>query len=73
LTVTLKNTTQIVEVNGVKMRVWEGSTDSGIAVQALIPRIAALKTDDLSQFDRELTECAVPSAAVRAFPARLIL
>lgn len=71
--VTIESTTKIVEASGVQCRVWEGTTASGIKVQCLIPRIAALATDDLAEFERELTECKPPSAATSAFPMRMIL
>ena len=75
----IENTSRIVTLEGaegergIPARVWEGETESGIKVQCLITRIAALKTDDLSQFDRELQNVREPSAEVQAFPLRLIL
>jgi hypothetical protein len=71
--VTLESTTQIVSLNGIDCRIWEGATHSGIRVQALIPRIAAGKNEDLRQFEAELKECAPPSDAARAFPLRMII
>jgi len=71
--ITIQNTTKLVEVNGVPARVWEGKTDSGIAVQCLVTRIAAPKTDNLAQFEAELKEQAPPSAEVAAFPMRMII
>ncbi len=71
--VTLESTTRIVNVNGIDCRVWEGETASGIYVQALIPRIAAFKEGDLSEFERELQEQKPPSAAAEAFPLRMII
>ena len=71
--VTIESTGEIVVVNGVPCRVWEGVTERGIQVQALIPRIAAKANQDLAQFEKELKECRPPLAVPRAFPARLIL
>lgn len=71
--VTLESTTKIVKANGIDCRVWEGMTVSGIKVQALIPRIAVLASDDLSQFEAELKECKPPTAEAQAFPLRMIL
>jgi hypothetical protein len=72
--VTLESTDQFVEVNGITARVWEGHTESGIPVTAIIPRIGCPKDADASQFERELKECATPTAALSgAFPLRLIL
>lgn len=71
--ISIRNTTRIVQVNGIDCRVWEGVTASGIKVQCLIPRIAAIKGEDLSEFERELQECLPPSPDVSAFPLRMIL
>jgi hypothetical protein len=66
----IHSTTQIVELNGVPARVWEGWTESGIPIHAFIARIAVTDDQDVSQFEAELQECAVPTVA---FPARLVL
>ncbi len=77
--ITIESTTEVVLVsrspteNPIPARVWEGATESGIKVQCLITRIAALKTEDLTQFDRELIEQREPSPGERAFPLRLLI
>jgi hypothetical protein len=73
MVVTLRSTTKVVELNGVPARVWEGETDTGIAVHAFITRVAVDRDDDASQFEAELHSCDVPSPAIQAYPARLIL
>lgn len=74
MTVTLTSTAKIVTVNGdIQCRVWEGATESGIKIQALIPRIAVHKNSDLAQFEAELQEQRPPAAEWEAFPLRLIL
>jgi len=75
MTVIVHSTDRIIDINdGLKARVWVGVTVSGIKVQMLVPRIAALKTEDLSQFDRELVEQPAPwSEYPSAFPLRMIL
>lgn len=74
MVVTLYSTSKIVELNGVPARVWEGATDSGIAVHAFITRIAVHKNDDATQFERELLQCSDPSPLVDAtYPARLVI
>lgn len=70
---TIQSTTQIVRASGVDCRVWEGVTERGVKVQALIPRVAALADQDLSQFEAELKEQKPPSAEVQAFPLSMIL
>ena len=79
--VTLTSTTRIVDVVAetgavVPGRVWEGRTDSGIPVFAVVTRIAARDDDatDLSQFEAELQRCADPTPeSLAAIPARLVL
>jgi hypothetical protein len=70
---TIESTTRIVNAGGIDCRVWEGVTERGVRVQALIPRVAALADQDLSQFEAELSEQKPPSAATQAFPLRMIL
>ena len=69
---TIESTTRVVKANGVDCRVWEGVTERGIKVQALIPRVAAMADQDLSQFEAELSETRPPSGAAY-FPLRMIL
>jgi hypothetical protein len=79
LKVTLQSTTQTTTLvdrltgQSIPARVWEGETDSGIKVQALIPCIRALANQDLSQFERDLRQCEPPSTGMQAFPLRMIL
>lgn len=54
-------------------RVWEGRTESGVPVQCVITRIAAPRSEDLQQFERELFERHAPAPAEPAFPMRMIL
>jgi hypothetical protein len=54
--ITIESTTKIIKANGIDCRVWEGTTERGVKLQALIPRIAALGDQDLSQFESELQE-----------------
>ncbi len=81
--ITIESTTKTVQVavsqaaslagDTLTCRVWEGTTESGIKVQCLIPRIAAHKDNDLSQFEAELTEQRAPSSDFEAFPLRMII
>ena len=68
----LESTTKIVEVNGVPARLWEGHTANGIAVHALITRIAVNKENDTAEFERDLQQCKAPSPEF-SIPLRLIL
>lgn len=76
--VKLESTTKIVELTTkdggtCQARIWEGVTESGIAVHAYITRIAVGEGEDCTQFEVELQECAKPSAAIEAIPLRMIL
>ena len=70
----LKNTSKIVEVNGVPARIWEGETKSGIKLHAYITRVAINKDEiRIEEFHAELKEQNPPSAEIQAIPMRLIL
>lgn len=75
---TIENTDRIVKIIGsgndeMQARVWEGHTESGIAVQCLIARVAAAGTSaQQEQFQNELQECRPPSE-MQAFPLRMVL
>ena len=65
---------EIVQLEPVPCRVWEGTTDSGIHVYVLVPRIAVHKDDDQTQFAQELKTVRAPSdAAIQVFPMRMVL
>lgn len=73
----LESTDRVVEVNGaVEARVWQGTTESGIEVTALITRVSiCLDTADQAAFEAELD--ARPPVPLRihrdAWPHRLVL
>ncbi len=71
--ITIESTTRIVEASGIQCRLWEGTTERGVKVQVLIPRIAAFAGEDLSQFDDDLQQHRAPQAVEQAFPLRMIL
>jgi hypothetical protein len=76
--ITLQSTSKMVQLEAggasVPARLWEGHTDSGIPVHCFVTRIAAPNDGtDLSQFERELQEHAPPSAALQAYPLRMVL
>jgi hypothetical protein len=73
MTITIESTTQVVKLNGIDCRVWEGQTAGGVKVHCFIPRIAAKGDQDLSQFETELQEQRAPSFEIAAIPLRMIL
>lgn len=54
-------------------RVWVGTTDTGIAVQVLVSRVAVSKDADQTQFAKELNAQHAPAVAYPAFPLRMML
>jgi len=73
--ITIESTTQIVDLNnGVQARIWEGTTESGIAVHCFVTRIAVHKHDDASQFERELQTHRPPSPVLDGvYTARMVI
>lgn len=71
--ITLQSTEKVVTLNGLPARIWEGKTESGIEVHAYITLIAVEKTNDTSEFERELQEQKPPTAAVESIPLNMII
>ena len=69
----LESTDQIVELETahgrVSARIWEGTTDNGIACHAFITRMAVHQDLDASQFAHELEECRPLSPALHGIYA----
>lgn len=79
--VNLTSTTKIVEAaarggSSVKARVWEGTTESGCPVVAVICSIAHkadAKPEDVKQFELDLKEHAPPGQMAKAYDFRFFL
>jgi hypothetical protein len=52
--VTVIPTEVITDLDGVKVRLWTGATDSGIKVTLAVRATIVHKDEDCSQFEREL-------------------
>lgn len=52
----IESTTQVVQINNLPARVWQGETDNGTKFTAFITRIAVEKNENADQFERELSE-----------------
>jgi hypothetical protein len=73
---TSKVVTFMVDGHPVPARIWEGTTITGIPVHCFITRIApSIPKDDPRQreFQEQLKEQAAPTAAIEAYPLRMIL
>lgn len=68
--ITLESTDQVAPFRGVECRMWQGHTESGIPVLALIPRVAVRSNERQEEFQRELTE---QTHATSAISIRMIL
>lgn len=45
----------VTDLDGMKVRLWTGTTESGIAVTLLVRAVVVHKDADCTQFERELT------------------
>lgn len=70
---TIESTTKIVKLNGIDCRVWEGTTERGVAVHCFIPRVFVKNGQDLTQFEQEFKEQRAPSFDIEALPLWMIL
>lgn len=68
--ITIQATNGSGEVPG---RVWQGSTDGGVLVVAVITRVATEDANDQAEFHRHLTPQPPCRAALEAFPNRMVL
>lgn len=71
--ITLVPTSQIVDLNGAPHRVWEGQSDKGVPLQALVAQVAVHKDHNNSEFERELRESKPGRPGVEVFPLRMFL
>lgn len=76
---TITSTDRVVDIAGtadgvVQARVWEGVSDGGVPFTAYVTLVQVLRTEDNSEFERELHEHKAPEPATRrAIDARFIL
>jgi len=70
--ITLESTTKIVHLNGVMCRVWEGTTERGVAMHAYIAMVAVDRDEDTKDFERDLQEHRPPSVALAWIPDRMV-
>ncbi len=73
--ITLTSTDRMTDLNGVPARIWEGRTDAGTPIFALITRVGVNRSQDCAPFERELREVHAPCSAEvsQAIPMRMIL
>jgi len=66
----IESTTEVVTIrdlegNVCKARVWAGLSEKGVRFTAYITNVQVARTEDNSQFERELQEHSQPDAATR--------
>lgn len=59
---TITSTPIIAELDGVKVRVWNGVTAAGVCFTAFIHQVAVAESANREDFDRELIEHSEPSS-----------
>ena len=53
-------TPTLTKINGCWCRVWEGVTGKGVKCFVFVNTISAMRSDDLTEMDKELVELGVP-------------
>lgn len=53
---TIESTQRLATIDGVQVRVWQGSTERGVKVHCFIALIGIDSEDDSSEFETELQE-----------------
>jgi hypothetical protein len=73
--ITIESTDKITTLDGVRARLWNGVTESGVPCLVFVSRLAVANGEDQSQFERELAETPPPRevAARSVFEARTVL
>jgi len=69
--ITIESTEKITELDGVKVRVWDGVTEKGIHCKVFVHRLAVRDMQDTTQFEQELKEMPEPKS--QPLPLRMVL
>jgi len=68
--INIEATESITDIDGVAVRLWEGTTESGTKCKVFVHRIAVHKDENADDFERELKEKLPPGQFI---PLRNIL
>lgn len=52
---TIESTEEIMELNGLPVRIWKGKTEKGVECTMYIPLIQVSVDENVEEFDRDLT------------------
>jgi len=58
--ITIEATEKITHLEGVRVRLWEGQTESGVKCKVFVHQIAVHNEEDPAEFERELKEQMPP-------------
>jgi hypothetical protein len=70
LTITMRPTDTLTEIDGVPVRLWEGETDAGTPCKVFVHRLAVPDDADQAEFMRELSVQVPPG---RRVPLAMVL
>ncbi len=62
--ITIESTDDLVSIDGVEARLWNGTTSGGIRCHIYICKIGVHKDESQDEFQRELKEAYAPSEIV---------
>jgi hypothetical protein len=62
--ITIESTDQIIMIDGVAMRVWNGVSERGVECFVFVHRLAVREDRDASQFEQELAEQTPPDNVI---------
>jgi hypothetical protein len=65
----IESTEKVTTIDGVPVRIWEGTSESGVTCVVMVHRIAVADGQDPIEFERELSAMAPP----RHWPLSLVL
>jgi hypothetical protein len=71
--ITLEPTTQTHTIDGVAVRLWQGTTDQGTPIFAFITRVGVDRQTPCPEIEAALREASAPRPELTVFPARLVL
>jgi hypothetical protein len=60
----MESTDQITSLDGVPVRVWQGTTEAGVPCKVFVHRLAVASSEDSAQFDEELRQQLPPGRSV---------
>lgn len=63
-------TDKLTDIDGVRVRLWDGVTDGGVRCMVFVHRVIVAQAEDTAAFDEELTKQLAPGTVI---PLRMIL